>query len=218
MTGVTIDSDRLWRSLMDLAKIGATPKGGVRRLALSELDGQARHLVIGWLKEAGCEVRIDGIGNIFARRAGLDDSLPPIMTGSHIDTQPSGGKFDGNYGVMAGLEVMRSLNDAGIKTQAPVEVAIWTNEEGSRFTPVMMGSGVFVGAFPLDEVLQRTDVDGVKVGDALRAIGFAGSEPIGGREVGAYFEAHIEQGPILEDEGKVLGVVSGRSACAGTTW
>lgn len=206
---VTIDSDRLWRSLMDLAKIGATPKGGVRRLALSELDGQARHLVIGWLKEAGCAIRIDGIGNIFARRAGIDDTLPPIMTGSHIDTQPSGGKFDGNYGVMAGLEVVRSLNDAGIRTQAPIEVAIWTNEEGSRFTPVMMGSGVFVGAFALDEVLKRTDVDGVEVGDALRAIGFAGSEPIGGRQVGAYFEAHIEQGPILEDEGKVLGVVVG---------
>ncbi|HZP87839.1 MAG TPA: Zn-dependent hydrolase [Burkholderiales bacterium] len=206
---ISIDSQRLWDSLMDLAKIGATEKGGVRRLALSDLDGQARDLVIGWLKAAGCEVKIDGIGNIFARRRGRNDALPPIMTGSHIDTQPSGGKFDGNYGVMSGLEVVRTLNDHDIQTEAPIEVAIWTNEEGSRFTPVMMGSGVFVGAFTLESVLARKDVDGISVGDALNRIGYAGSEKIGGRKIGAYFEAHIEQGPILEDERKVLGVVVG---------
>jgi len=206
---MNINSDRLWASLMDLAKIGATPKGGVRRLALSELDGQARDLFIRWCKEAGCTVTIDGIGNIFARRPGKDDSLPPIITGSHIDTQPSGGKFDGNYGVMSGLEVVRTLNDNRIQTQAPIEVAVWTNEEGSRFTPVMMGSGLFIGAFALESTLQQKDLEGVSVGEALNKIGYAGPAKIGGRPVGAYFEAHIEQGPILEDTQKVLGVVTG---------
>ena len=209
MAEISIDSQRLWKSLMDLAKIGATAKGGVRRLALSELDGQARDLVIRWCKEAGCSVAIDGIGNIFVRRPGRDNNLPPIITGSHIDTQPSGGKFDGNYGVMAGLEVIRTLNDHKVRTEAPVEVAVWTNEEGSRFTPVMMGSGVFVGAFPLESTLQRADLEGVTVGQALEQIGYAGAEKIGGRSVGAYFEAHIEQGPILEDTRNVIGVVVG---------
>jgi N-carbamoyl-L-amino-acid hydrolase len=206
---LTINSERLWNSLMELARIGATEKGGVRRLALTDLDRQARDLVIRWCQDAGCTVKVDAVGNIFARRAGQDASLPPIMAGSHIDTQPSGGKFDGNYGVLSGLEVIRTLNDQRVQTRAPVEVAIWTNEEGSRFTPVMMGSGVFVGAFPLEMVLQRPDIDGITVGEALNSIGYAGPEPVGGRPVGAYFEAHIEQGPILEDEGKVLGVVVG---------
>ena len=206
---VTINQERLWSSLMELARIGATEKGGVRRLALTALDGQGRDLFIKWCKEAGCTVKVDAVGNIFARRAGQDESLPPIMTGSHLDTQPSGGKFDGNYGVLAGLEVIRTLNENGIQTRAPIEVAVWTNEEGSRFTPVMMGSGVFVGAFELDMVLGRTDIDGISVGDALNQIGYAGPEKVGGRRVGAYFEAHIEQGPILEDENKVLGVVVG---------
>ncbi len=209
MAEISIDSQRLWKSLMDLAKIGATAKGGVRRLALSKLDGEARDLFIRWCKDAGCSVAIDGIGNMFARRPGKDNGLPPIITGSHLDTQPSGGKFDGNYGVMAGLEVIRTLNDHRIRTQAPLEVAVWTNEEGSRFTPVMMGSGVFVGAFPLDSTLQRADLEGVTVGQALKQIGYAGTEKIGGRPVGAYFEAHIEQGPILEDTRKVIGVVVG---------
>jgi N-carbamoyl-L-amino-acid hydrolase len=192
-----------------LAKIGATVKGGVRRLALTDLDGQARDLFIRWCKDAGCAVAVDGIGNIFARRPGKDDRLPPVVTGSHIDTQPSGGKFDGNYGVMAGLEILRTLNDHRVQTQAPVEVAVWTNEEGSRFTPVMMGSGVFVGAFPLEATLQRPDLEGITVGEALKKIGYAGAHPIGGRPIGAYFEAHIEQGPILEDTNKVIGVVTG---------
>jgi N-carbamoyl-L-amino-acid hydrolase len=209
MNAPSINAQRLWNSLMELAKIGATEKGGVRRLALSDLDGQARDLFIRWCKEAGCTVKIDGIGNIFARRAGSNDALPPVITGSHIDTQPSGGKFDGNYGVLSGLEVVRTLNDHDIKTEAPIEVAVWTNEEGSRFTPVMMGSGVFIGAFPLEGTLQRADIDGVTVGQALKQIGYEGPEPVGGRPVGAYFEAHIEQGPILEDERKVLGVVVG---------
>lgn len=209
MKSVSINSQRLWDSLMELAGIGATDKGGVRRLALTELDGQARNLFIRWCKEAGCSVKVDAVGNIFARRPGASDALPPIITGSHIDTQPSGGKFDGNYGVLSGLEVVRSLNDHGVRTEAPVEIAVWTNEEGSRFTPVMMGSGVFVGAFALDMVLKRPDLDGITVGEALDKIGFAGPEKVGGRPVGAYFEAHIEQGPILEDENKVLGVVVG---------
>jgi beta-ureidopropionase / N-carbamoyl-L-amino-acid hydrolase len=205
----SINSQRLWQSLMDLAKIGATERGGVRRLALTRLDGQARDLFIEWCKAAGCEISVDAIGNIFARRAGRDASLPPIMTGSHIDTQPSGGKFDGNYGILAGLEILRTLADHGIRTEAPLEVAVWTNEEGSRFTPVMMGSGVFIGAFPLEDTLKRTDIDGVSVAQALDDIGYAGSTRIGARPVGAYFEAHIEQGPILEDEKTVLGVVVG---------
>jgi beta-ureidopropionase / N-carbamoyl-L-amino-acid hydrolase len=209
MPTLSINSQRLWNSLMELAKIGATPKGGVRRLALSELDGQARNLFIQWCKEAGCGITVDGIGNIFARRAGHDNTLPAVITGSHIDTQPSGGKFDGNYGVLSGLEVIRALNDHNVKTQAPIEVAVWTNEEGSRFAPVMMGSGVFIGEFKLDDILQRKDIDGISVGAALNQIGFAGSAPIGGRKVGAYFEAHIEQGPILEDSAKVIGVVGG---------
>jgi N-carbamoyl-L-amino-acid hydrolase len=151
---------------MELARIGATPKGGVCRLALTALDGEARDLFVRWAREAGCTVRVDAIGNIFARRAGRDDTLPPVMTGSHIDTQPTGGKFDGNYGVLAGLEVLRSLDDAGIVTEAPLEVAVWTNEEGSRFVPVMMGSGVFAGAFTLDHALAQRDAQGVSVADA----------------------------------------------------
>jgi beta-ureidopropionase / N-carbamoyl-L-amino-acid hydrolase len=206
---VSINQERLWDSLMELARIGATEKGGVRRLALTDLDRQGRDLFIKWCKEAGCTVKVDAVGNIFARRPGQDDSLPPILTGSHLDTQPSGGKFDGNYGVLAGLEVIRTLNENRVQTRAPIEVAVWTNEEGSRFTPVMMGSGVFVGAFDLDMVLKRTDIDGISVGEALNSIGYAGPEQVGGRPVGAYFEAHIEQGPILEDENKVLGVVVG---------
>ncbi|CAP42683.1 Zn-dependent hydrolase [Bordetella petrii] len=206
---ISIDGQRLWQSLMDLAKIGATPKGGNCRLALTALDGQGRDLVVGWMKEAGLSVRVDQVGNIFARRAGRNDALPPVMTGSHIDTQPTGGKFDGCYGVLAGLEVMRTLNDAGVQTEAPLELAIWTNEEGSRFVPVMMGSGVFARKFSLETALNARDADGKAVRDELRAIGYAGADPVGGRPVDAYFEAHIEQGPILEHENKVIGVVTG---------
>lgn len=206
---ISIDGKRLWQSLMDLARIGATPKGGNCRLALTALDGQGRDLVVGWMKDAGLTVRVDQVGNIFARRAGRNETLPAVMTGSHIDTQPTGGKFDGCYGVLAGLEVMRTLNDAGVQTEAPLELAIWTNEEGSRFVPVMMGSGVFAGKFPLETALNARDADGKSVRDELQAIGYAGADPVGGRPVDAYFEAHIEQGPILEHEDKVIGVVTG---------
>ncbi|MPS79215.1 MAG: Zn-dependent hydrolase [Achromobacter sp.] len=208
-SSLSINGQRLWQSLMDLARIGSTPKGGNCRLALTELDGQGRDLVTGWMREAGMTVRVDQVGNIFARRAGRNNDLPPVMTGSHIDTQPTGGKFDGCYGVLAGLEVMRTLNDAGIQTEAPLEVAIWTNEKGSRFVPVMMGSGVFAGKFTLETALSARDAQGICVRDELAAIGYAGTDPVGGRPVDAYFEAHIEQGPILEHEEKTIGVVTG---------
>ncbi|UUZ62451.1 Zn-dependent hydrolase [Polaromonas sp. P1-6] len=203
-----VNGARLWKSLMDLAQIGATPKGGVCRLALTELDRRGRDLFVQWAREAGCSVRIDAIGNIFARRAGRNNDLPPVMTGSHIDTQPTGGKFDGNYGVLAGLEAVRSLNEADIETEAPIEVVVWTNEEGSRFVPVMMGSGVFAGAFTLAHALAQRDAQGVSVGEALAAIGYGGPESLT-PPVGAYFEAHIEQGPVLEANDRVIGVVQG---------
>ena len=204
-----INGPRLWDSLMELAQIGATPKGGVCRLTLTDLDKQGRDLVTRWAQEAGMTVVIDKIGNGFMRRAGRNNSLPPIMTGSHIDTQPTGGKFDGNYGVLAGLEVVRTLNDFGIETEAPIEVAFWTNEEGSRFVPVMMGSGVFAKAFTLEHAYAATDTEGKSVGEELRRIGYVGEQEPGDHPIGAYFEAHIEQGPVLEDNAKTIGVVTG---------
>ncbi len=204
-----IDGARLWDSLMTLAQIGATPKGGVCRLALTDLDRQARDLVAQWARGAGLTVSIDAIGNVFMRRAGRNNSLSPVLTGSHIDTQPTGGKFDGNYGVLAGLEVVRTLNQHGIQTEAPIEVVFWTNEEGSRFVPVMMGSGVFAGAFTLDHAYAARDAEGLSVRDELERIGYLGSELPGARPVGAYFETHIEQGPVLEDHATTIGVVTG---------
>ena len=204
-----VNGSRLWDSLMELAQIGATPKGGVCRLTLTDLDRQGRDLVTRWAREAGMTVTIDKIGNGFMRRPGRNNSLPPIMTGSHIDTQPTGGKFDGNYGVLAGIEVVRTLNDHGIETEAPIEVAFWTNEEGSRFVPVMMGSGVFARAFTLEHAYAATDSEGKTVRDELERIGYVGGQEPGDHPIGAYFEAHIEQGPVLEDHAKTIGVVSG---------
>ncbi|MBI3367775.1 MAG: Zn-dependent hydrolase [Burkholderiales bacterium] len=204
-----IDGKRLWDSLMELAKIGATPKGGVCRLTLTDLDKQGRDLVSRWAREAGMTVTIDKIGNGFLRRPGRDNNLAPVVTGSHIDTQPTGGKFDGNYGVLAGLEVVRTLNDAGVQTEAPIEVAWWTNEEGSRFVPVMMGSGVFAKAFTLDHAYAAKDVDGKSVKDELERIGYIGEQEPGEHPIGCYFETHIEQGPVLEDHDKTIGVVTG---------
>lgn len=212
---VRVNGDRLWQSLMELAKIGATQKGGVCRLTLTDLDRQGRDLVIGWAREAGLSVTIDKIGNVFMRRAGKNNALPPIMTGSHIDTQPTGGKFDGNFGVLAGLEVIRTLNDYDIETEAPVELAFWTNEEGSRFVPVMMGSGVFANIFSLEHAYAATDIEGKTVRDELEKIGYIGTETPGDHPIGAYFESHIEQGPILEDEGITIGVVQ---AVLGIRW
>ena len=209
MNDLRINGDRLWASLMALAQIGATPKGGVCRLALTELDRQGRDLVVRWASEAGMTVTIDKIGNGFMRRAGRDNSLPPVMTGSHIDTQPTGGKFDGNYGVLAGIEVVRTLNDHGIETEAPIEVAFWTNEEGSRFVPVMMGSGVFAKAFTLEHAYAATDTEGKTVQGELEHIGYVGTEEPGDHPIGCYFETHIEQGPVLEDHDITIGVVTG---------
>ena len=207
LSNVRVDPARLWDSLMEMAKIGGTPKGGCNRLTLTDLDRQGRDLFIGWCEAAGLTVKIDQMGNLFARRAGQDDSLPPVMMGSHLDTQPTGGKFDGVLGVLGALEVVRSMNDLNIETRYPVEIANWTNEEGSRFAPAMISSGVFAGAYSEDFAYGLVDRDGLKFGDELERIGFKGSEPIG-KPVHAFFELHIEQGPILEDEGIEIGVVT----------
>ena len=208
LRNLSIDGQRLWDSLMEMAKIGATEKGGCCRLALTDLDKQGRDLFVRWCEEAGCTIRVDKMGNIFARRPGRDNDLPPVLTGSHLDTQPTGGRFDGVFGVLAGLEVVRSLNDLGIETERPVEVAVWTNEEGSRFAPAMVASGVFGGVYSLDYGLSRADADGRTMGEELERIGYAGADEVGGRDIHAYFEAHIEQGPILEDEDKTIGIVT----------
>lgn len=209
LDNLRIDTDRLWQSHMEMAKFGATPKGGVARLALTDLDKQARDLFVAWCKEAGCTVRIDRVGNIFARREGTDPDRSPVMTGSHLDTQPLGGKFDGIYGCLAGLEVIRTLNDAGVETEAPLEVVVWTDEEGARFGGGTIGSSAFCGIYDVETGLGKTDIDGITVGEALDAIGYAGPEPVGGFPVDSFFEAHIEQGPILEKEGLPVGVVMG---------
>ncbi len=208
-TNLAINRDRLWDSLMEMAKIGATAKGGCCRLALTDLDKEGRDLFVRWCEEAGCKITIDRMGNIFARRPGRDASLPPVVTGSHLDTQPTGGKFDGVYGVLAGLEVIRTLNDLGYETDAPIEVSVWTNEEGSRFAPAMTASGVFAGVFDEAYGHSRTDLDGKTLGAELERIGYLGAEPCGGRPFGAFFETHIEQGPILEAEKRTIGIVTG---------
>ncbi|MBT6093544.1 MAG: Zn-dependent hydrolase [Rhodospirillaceae bacterium] len=204
-----INRDRLWQSHMEMAKIGATPAGGVCRLALSDEDKVSRDLFISWAREAGCTIRIDRVGNIFARRAGTDPSSPPVITGSHLDTQPLGGRFDGAYGVLAGLEVVRTLNDAGTETRAPIDIVVWTDEEGCRFSSKTMGSMVFAGKIDEDEVRAATDPDGKSFGAELERIGYAGSEACGGFPIKAYFENHIEQGPLLEQEGIPVGAVVG---------
>jgi len=204
-----IDGQRLWNSLMEMAKIGATEKGGVCRLALTDLDKNGRDLFVEWCKEAGCSISVDKMGNIFARRSGRNDDLAPVITGSHLDSQPTGGKFDGVYGVLAALEVVETLNDNGIETDAPVEIGAWTNEEGARFAPALIGSGVFTGVFALEEMRAVTDKEGLALGDELARIGYAGEAAPGDRRIKAAFEVHIEQGPILEREQKTIGVVQG---------
>ncbi|MFB0702957.1 Zn-dependent hydrolase [Pseudomonas protegens] len=206
-----INGQRLWASLMAMAEIGATARGGSCRLALSDEDRAGRELFAHWCTEAGMSLSVDPIGNLFARRPGSDPDAAPVMMGSHLDTQPEGGRFDGVYGVLAGLEVVRTLNDLGIQTRKPLEVAVWTNEEGARFTPAMFGSAVFTGGMALDAALAVRDADGISVAQALQRTGYAGSRPLGAA-VDAYFEAHIEQGPILEDNAKSIGVVSGGQA------
>ncbi|QJI16076.1 Zn-dependent hydrolase [Pseudomonas sp. ADAK22] len=206
-----INGQRLWASLMAMAEIGATARGGSCRLALSAEDQAGRELFSHWCNAAGLTLSVDAIGNLFARRAGTDKDAAPVMMGSHLDTQPEGGRFDGVYGVLAGLEVLRSLDDHGIQTRKPLEIAVWTNEEGARFTPAMLGSAVFTGSLALDQALATTDAAGISVVEALRSTGYNGERALGGA-VDAYFEAHIEQGPILEDNAKSIGVVTGGQA------
>ena len=209
MNSPRINNERLWDSLMRMSSIGATPKGGVCRLALTDLDRQGRELFVRWCKASGCSVAIDRLGSIFARKEGLNPDLPPVLLGSHLDSQPTGGKFDGAFGVLAGLEAVRTLNDYGLHTESPIEIVSWTNEEGVRFGPPMLASGAFADTFELDFVLSRTDADGKTLGDELERIGYAGARPVRGYKVASYLEAHIEQGPILEKEQKTIGVVTG---------
>jgi len=208
LSNIRIDGVRLWDAIMEMAKIGATPKGGCKRLTLTDLDKQGRELFVSWCKEAECAVVVDEMGNLFARRAGGDDALPPVMMGSHLDTQPTGGKFDGVLGVLGALEVVRTLNDLNIRTRHPIEIANWTNEEGSRFAPAMVSSGVFAGVYTKDFAYAREDQEGKKLGDELARIGFKGDEKVGKRPIHAFFELHIEQGPILEAEDIQVGVVT----------
>ena len=208
-TNLRIDEARLWSTLTDTAEFGKTAKGGVRRLALSDEDRKVRD----WLKaacaELGLALTVDRMGNMFAVRPGRDNSRPPIAFGSHLDTQPAGGKFDGILGVLAGLEVMRTLNDAGYETEAPFCLVNWTNEEGARFAPAMMSSGVWSGELDAEPALAAVDQDGRVFGDELARIGYAGDAPIGSFRLGAFLELHIEQGPILDVEGITIGVVTG---------
>jgi N-carbamoyl-L-amino-acid hydrolase len=203
-----VNSDRLWDSLMEMAKIGPGVAGGNNRQTLTDEDGEGRHLFKRWCEEAGMTVGVDQIGNMFARREGTDPSLPPVYVGSHLDTQPTGGKYDGVLGVLGGLEVVRTLNDLGIKTKHPIVVSNWTNEEGTRFAPAMLASGVFAGMHELEWAYDRVDAKGLRFGDELERIGWKGDEEVGNRPIKAFFELHIEQGPILEDEGIDIGVVT----------
>ncbi len=211
-TNHPIDGKRLWDTLMEMASYGATPKGGVKRLTLTEVDRQGREYFRAQCEAAGLSVRVDEIGNMFARRPGRDPNRLPVLFGSHLDSQPSGGKFDGALGVIAGLEVMRSLNDHGIVTEAPVELINWTDEEGSRFGHSLMGSGVWAGVYTLDKAYGLSDPDGVSVAQALDTIGYRGPEKAQPFPADAYFELHIEQGPILEREDKRIGIVTGAQA------
>jgi N-carbamoyl-L-amino-acid hydrolase len=204
-----INPQRLWDTLMETAHIGATPKGGICRLTLTDLDRQVRDWFKAQCEALGCTVAVDEVGNMFARRPGKNPTLPPIAMGSHLDTQPTGGKFDGALGVLAALEAMRTLHDLGYETNAPIEVVNWTNEEGSRFAPAMLASGVFAGVFTGDYAHARTDRDGKTFGEELQRIGYKGGERAGSRRFSGLFELHIEQGPILEDEGRMIGVVQG---------
>jgi N-carbamoyl-L-amino-acid hydrolase len=212
MRNLTIDAERLWDELMETAKIGGTAKGGICRLTLSDLDAQVRDWFKTRAEAFGCTVTVDDMGAMFARRPGQRNDIPPIAMGSHLDTQPTGGKFDGVLGVLAALEALRTLHRAGYETFAPIEVINWTNEEGSRFTPAMMASGVFAGVFARDWAAARQDRNGETFGNALEKIGYRGPEPCGQHKLSAFFEVHIEQGPYLEAEAKDIGVVTGVQA------
>src|SRR6201997_4487394 len=202
-----IDFAPPWGTLPETARFGATPKGGVRRLTLGPEDKQVRDWFRKACEAAGLDVHVDGLGSMFGLRKGRDMSKAPVGLGSHLDTQPTGGKFDGVLGTLAALEVVRTLNDAGIETEVPLCIVNWTNEEGSRFAPAMMASAGYVGDFTTDDILSRKDAEGVTVGEALDRIGYRGTAPVGAQKLGSFVELHIEQGPILEADHKTIGVV-----------
>ena len=204
-----INADRLWASLKELAKIGPGVAGGNNRQTLTDEDGEARDLLKSWCDQSGLTTTIDAMGSMFAERAGEDPGALPVLIGSHLDTQPTGGKYDGTLGVLAGLEVIRTLNDLNIKTRHPIQLVNWTNEEGCRFSPSMLASGVFAGVYEQSWAYDRIDDKGLKFGDELRRIGWVGEKPVGHVKPHAYFELHIEQGPILERNHKLIGVVTG---------
>jgi len=203
-----INGERLWVSLMDMAKIGPGVAGGNNRQTLTDEDGEGRALFQQWCEAAGCTMGLDQMGNMFARREGTDPDALPVYVGSHLDTQPTGGKFDGVLGVLGGLEIIRTLNDLDVKTKHPIVVTNWTNEEGTRYAPAMLASGVFAGMHTQDWAYNIEDAEGKKFGDELKRIGWRGEEEVGARKMHAFFELHIEQGPILEAEGKEIGVVT----------
>lgn len=203
-----INGDRLWDSLMEMAKIGPGVAGGNNRQTLTDEDAEGRALFQKWCEEAGCTMGLDQMGNMFAHREGTDPDALPVYVGSHLDTQPTGGKYDGVLGVLGGLEIIRTLNDLGIKTKHPIVATNWTNEEGTRYAPAMLSSGVFAGMHTQDWAYNREDAEGKKFGDELNRIGWRGEEEVGARKMHAFFELHIEQGPILEAEGKDIGVVT----------
>lgn len=212
---IAINAERLWSTLNEMARIGATPAGGVTRLTLSDEDRQARDLLRQWAQEAGFPCAVDSMGNMFIRRAGKNPQLAPVLTGSHVDSQPLGGRYDGIYGVLAGLEALRTLNERGIETEHDIVLVNWTNEEGARFAPAMLASGVWAGQFSEAFALARKDRDGISVGAALEAIGYRGERPTAAFPVHACYEVHIEQGPILEEEDVDIGLVH---AAMGQRW
>jgi N-carbamoyl-L-amino-acid hydrolase len=212
LTNQRINGARLWDTLMEIAQIGGTPKGGVKRITLTEADKRCREVFGGWCDAIGLSVRYDSMGNMFARREGRDPFRKPVLFGSHLDSQPTGGKFDGALGVIAGLEVMRTLHDLDIMTEAPLELVNWTDEEGTRFGRAMMGSGVWAGVFQEGDIKALKDQDGMTVGEALAASGYEGEIPATAFPADSLFELHIEQGPILEAEGRQIGIVTGAQA------
>jgi N-carbamoyl-L-amino-acid hydrolase len=206
---IRINRERLWESLMSMAEIGPGSEGGSCRLALTDEDRDGRNLFVKWCRDAGCSITLDDMGNIFAQRAGRNSALAPVVAGSHLDTQPHGGKFDGVYGVLAALEVIRTMNDFDVQTEAPTEVVVWTNEEGSRFAPAMISSGVYAGLFDKQFAWSRTDNKGISLVDELKRTEYFGDQPCGEHAIGVLLEAHIEQGPILENNNNQIGVVIG---------
>jgi N-carbamoyl-L-amino-acid hydrolase len=209
MQNLTIEAQRLWDTILETAQIGGTPKGGICRLTLTDVDAQVRDWFKTQCEALGCAVTVDAVGNMFALRPGKRNDIDPIGIGSHLDTQPTGGKFDGVLGVLGGLEVLRTLNGSSYETNAPLLLINWTNEEGSRFPPAMLGSGVHAGVFDQEYADSRLDRQGIRFADAIEAIGYRGNTQVGATKLGALFELHIEQGPILEAEGKKIGVVTG---------